>query len=197
MAAARDAGFSLNRNGSALLGRAIPDEHRVPAPFPPGGGVGRYASGRNGAAFALHNPVELAESIATLDCITGGRFVFGIGLGYRGEEYTAFGVKREERVGRMNESLEIIKRLWVEDEMEYEGKYYTIPKTKLANRPVQLPHPPIWVAANNDVAIRRAAGGGIRGLSTPTRRYQWSLTNGAVTPTRWITSETRFQPTCP
>ena len=115
----------------------------------------------------LHNPVELAESIATLDCITGGRFVFGIGLGYRDEEYTAFGVKREERVGRMNESLEIIKRLWVEDEMEYEGKYYTIPRTQLANRPVQLPHPPVWVAANNDIAIRRAARWGYPWLINP------------------------------
>jgi alkanesulfonate monooxygenase SsuD/methylene tetrahydromethanopterin reductase-like flavin-dependent oxidoreductase (luciferase family) len=115
----------------------------------------------------LHNPVELAESIATLDAITNGKFVFGVGLGYRDEEYTAFGVQRGERVGRMNEAMDLIKRLWSEDEIEFNGKYYTVPKTKLSTKPVQNPHPPIWVAANNDVAIRRAARWGYPWLINP------------------------------
>jgi alkanesulfonate monooxygenase SsuD/methylene tetrahydromethanopterin reductase-like flavin-dependent oxidoreductase (luciferase family) len=115
----------------------------------------------------LHNPVELAESIATLDCITNGKFVFGVGLGYRDEEYTAFGVQRGERVGRMNEAMDLIKKLWSEDEVEFNGKYYTVPKTKISTRPVQNPHPPIWVAANNDVAIRRAARWGYPWLINP------------------------------
>ena len=135
MRRARDAGFSLIATGQHYL--AAP--YQMSTVFPLLSRLAAESGDMQVAAtvllLPLHNPVELAESIATLDCITGGRFVFGIGLGYRDEEYTAFGVKREERVGRMNESLEIIKRLWIEDEMEYDGKYYTIPKTELANRP--------------------------------------------------------------
>ena len=115
----------------------------------------------------LHNPVELAESVATMDSICGGRFIFGIGLGYRDEEYTAFGVERKHRVQRMEESLEIMKRLWTEEEVEFQGKYFQVPRVKPATRPVQKPHPPIWVAANNDVAIRRAARWGYPWLINP------------------------------
>ena len=105
----------------------------------------------------LHNPVELAESVATMDAIYEGRFIFGISLGYHDQEYMTFGVERRARVQRMREALELMKRLWTEDEVEFHGKYYQVPKIKPATRPVQKPHPPIWVAANNDAAIRRAA----------------------------------------
>ena len=165
--AARDAGFSLICTGQHYL--AAP--YQMSAIFPLLSRLAAEAGDMQVAATVilvpLHNPVELAESIATLDCITGGRFVFGIGLGYRDEEYTAFGVERSERVGRLHEGMEIIKRLWTEDEMEYDGKYYTVPRTQLATRPAQQPYPPIWVAANNDVAIRRAARWGYPWLINP------------------------------
>jgi alkanesulfonate monooxygenase SsuD/methylene tetrahydromethanopterin reductase-like flavin-dependent oxidoreductase (luciferase family) len=57
----------------------------------------------------------------------------------------------------MNESLDVIKRLWAEDELEYEGKYYTIPRTQLITRPVQQPHPPIWIGGSSHASLRRAA----------------------------------------
>lgn len=165
--AARDAGFSLIATG----------EHYLAAPYQMSTSLtllSRLAADAGDMQVAatvilvpLHNPVELAESIATLDSITNGKFVFGVGLGYRDEEYTAFGVKRSERVGRMNESMDLIKRLWSEDEVEFNGKYYTVPKTKIGTKPVQNPHPPIWVAANNDVAIRRAARWGYPWLINP------------------------------
>jgi len=79
----------------------------------------------------LHNPVEIADSVATLDAICGGRFIFGIGLGYREEEFAAFGVEPSERVGRMREALELIKLLWTEEEVEFNGRYYHVPKVKL------------------------------------------------------------------
>ena len=165
--AARDAGFSLIATGQHYL--AAP--YQMSTVFPLMARLAAEAGDMQVAATVilvpLHNPVELAESIATLDCITDGRFVFGIGLGYRDEEYTAFGVQRSERVGRLHESMDIVKRLWTEDEMEYEGKYYTVPRTQLITRPVQQPHPPIWVAANNDVAIRRAARWGYPWLINP------------------------------
>ena len=165
--AARDAGFSLIATGQHYL--AAP--YQMSTVFPLLSRLAAEAGDMQVAATVvlvpLHNPVELAESIATMDCITDGRFVFGIGLGYRDEEYTAFGVKREERVGRLNEAMGIIKQLWTEDEVEFQGKYYTVPKTTPGTRPVQKPHPPIWVAANNDVAIRRAARWGYPWLINP------------------------------
>ena len=165
--AARDAGFSLIATG----------QHYLAAPYQMSTSLtllARLAADAGDMQVAatvilvpLHNPVELAESIATLDAITNGKFVFGVGLGYRDEEYTAFGVQRGERVGRMNEAMDLIKRLWSEDEIEFNGNYYTVPKTKLSTKPVQNPHPPIWVAANNDVAIRRAARWGYPWLINP------------------------------
>ncbi len=115
----------------------------------------------------LHNPVDIAENVATMDAICGGRFIFGIGLGYRDEEYAAFGVGPGERVGRMREALDLIKLLWTEEEVEFNGKYYRTPRIKPATRPVQKPYPPIWVAANNDGAIRRAARWGYPWLINP------------------------------
>ena len=164
--AARDAGFSLIATG----------EHYLAAPYQMSTSLtllSRLAADAGDMQVAatvilvpLHNPVELAESIATLDAITNGKFVFGVGLGYRDEEYTAFGVQKGERVGRFNEAMDLIKRLWSEEEIEFNGKYYTVPKTKISTRPVQSP-PPIWVAANNDVAIRRAARWGYPWLINP------------------------------
>ena len=164
--AARDAGFSLIATG----------EHYLAAPYQMSTSftlLSRLAADAGDMQVAatvilvpLHNPVELAESIATLDAITNGKFVFGVGLGYRDEEYTAFGIQRGERVGRFNEAMDLIKRLWSEEEVEFNGKYYTVPKTKISTRPVQNP-PPIWVAANNDVAIRRAARWGYPWLINP------------------------------
>ena len=165
--AARDAGFSLIATGQHYL--AAP--YQMSTSFTLLSRLAADAGDMQVAATVilvpLHNPVELAESISTLDAITNGKFVFGVGLGYRDEEYSAFGVKREERVGRMNEAMDLIKRLWSEDEVEFNGKYYTVPKTKISTRPVQNPHPPIWVAANNDVAIRRAARWGYPWLINP------------------------------
>ena len=115
----------------------------------------------------LHNPVELAESIATMDSICDGKFIFGIGLGYRDEEYMAFGVQKSERVGRLTESMEIMKLLWTKKEVEFQGKYFHVPHIFPATHPVQKPYPPIWVAANNPVAIKRAARWGYPWLINP------------------------------
>ena len=115
----------------------------------------------------LHNPVEMAESVATMDAICNGRFIFGIGLGYRDEEYAAFGMVRSQRVSRTREALEVMKLLWTEEEVEFSGDYYHVPRTKVATRPMQNPHPPIWVAANHDSAIRRAARWGYPWLINP------------------------------
>jgi len=95
--------------------------------------------------------------VATLDVITEGRFVFGVGLGYRDEENEAFGIAPGERVPRLVEGLEVIKRLWAEDETTHHGRFFRLTKARMMMKPVQKPHPPIWFAANNDRAVERAA----------------------------------------
>ena len=101
--------------------------------------------------------MDVAEQVATLDVITEGRFVFGVGLGYRDVENEAFGVAPKERVGRLVESLEVIQRLWSGEEVTHHGRFFHLTGARMMLRPVQRPHPPIWFAANNDAAVVRAA----------------------------------------
>jgi alkanesulfonate monooxygenase SsuD/methylene tetrahydromethanopterin reductase-like flavin-dependent oxidoreductase (luciferase family) len=115
----------------------------------------------------LHNPVEVAECIASLDAIWGGRFVFGVGLGYRDVEFDAFGVPRGQRVRRFEECLDIVRRLWTEDQVSAATDTVTLSGVTATCRPVQQPHPPIWFAANNDNAVRRAARLGDSWLINP------------------------------
>jgi alkanesulfonate monooxygenase SsuD/methylene tetrahydromethanopterin reductase-like flavin-dependent oxidoreductase (luciferase family) len=105
----------------------------------------------------LHNPVEVAECIASLDVIWHGNFVFGVGLGYRDVEFDAFKVPKGQRVRRFEECLQVVKRLWTEDAVSVDNDVCTLSGVTLTCRPVQRPHPPIWVAANSDAAVRRAA----------------------------------------
>ena len=145
----------------------------------------------------LHNPVELAESIATLDCITDGRFVFGVGLGYRDEGVHRLRVERSQRVGRLNEAMELIKRLWSEDEVEFSGKYYTVPKTKISTKPVQNPHPPIWVAATMTPPSAAPPVGAALGSLIPMPLCRRSLTNGRGTKRPSRSSDNRSRKNCP
>ena len=165
--AAREAGFDLICTGQHYL--AAP--YQMSTSFPLLARLAAEAGNMEVAAtiilVPLHNPVELAESVATMDAICQGRFIFGVGLGYREEEYAAFGVERGQRVGRLREALEVMKLLWTAEEVEFQGKYYRVPRTTPVTRPVQQPHPPIWVAANNDAAIRRAARWGYPWLINP------------------------------
>jgi alkanesulfonate monooxygenase SsuD/methylene tetrahydromethanopterin reductase-like flavin-dependent oxidoreductase (luciferase family) len=105
----------------------------------------------------LHNPVYTAETVATLDIIARGKFIFGIGLGYRDVEFDAFGVPKGERVKRFEEYLALIQRLWTEDRVSYEDASCRLNNVHMNIRPVQQPRPPIWIAANNDPAVKRAA----------------------------------------
>jgi alkanesulfonate monooxygenase SsuD/methylene tetrahydromethanopterin reductase-like flavin-dependent oxidoreductase (luciferase family) len=105
----------------------------------------------------LYNPVDLAEQLATLDTICDGRLVCGLGLGYRDVEYTVFGVERASRVSRFEEALTLLKRLWSEDEVSFDGQHFRLDRARMTLKPVQRPRPPIWIAASSDVGIKRAA----------------------------------------
>src|SRR5262245_17357618 len=105
----------------------------------------------------LHNPVYTAETVASLDVITRGNLIFGVGLGYRDVEFDAFGVPKGERVKRFEEYLALVQRLWTEESVSFEGAGCRLDNVRMNIRPVQKPRPPIWMAANSDAAVRRAA----------------------------------------
>ena len=107
--------------------------------------------------LSLHKPLDIAEQLATLDVMCGGKVIFGCGLGYREVEFKAFGTTQRERVPRLEENLEAIRRLWTEERVTMRGSHFELVDVSLGVRPVQKPHPPIWMGANNDAAIRRAA----------------------------------------
>ena len=105
----------------------------------------------------LHNPVYTAETIATLDIICRGNMIFGVGLGYRDVEFDAFGVKKGERVKKFETYLDLVQRLWTEESVSFDSPECKLDNVRMNIRPVQQPRPPIWIAANNDPAIKRAA----------------------------------------
>lgn len=107
--------------------------------------------------LSLHKPLDIAEQFATLDVMSGGKVILGVALGYRDLEFKAFGTSAGERVQRLEENLVAIKRLWTEERVSMEGSHFVLDDVSLGMRPVQRPHPPIWMGANADPAIRRAA----------------------------------------
>ncbi|MGI9411784.1 MAG: LLM class flavin-dependent oxidoreductase [Hyphomicrobiaceae bacterium] len=109
------------------------------------------------ALLPLYSAALAAKLGAALDAASDGRFIFGVGVG--GEiprEFEASGVPVGERGARTNEALQIIKRLWSEESVSFEGRFNTLNKISIAPPPVQRPHPPIWVAGRQDAAARRA-----------------------------------------
>ena len=94
----------------------------------------------------LRDPVTVAKAVANLDCTSGGRMIFGVGVGWDEQEFRACQVPKETRGRRMDEMLEIIKGLWTHDTFSYEGTFFRIPEISLVPKPVQTPHPRILVA---------------------------------------------------
>ena len=156
---ARELGFDFLYAGHHYLSH--PYQMLQPMPV-----MARLASEAEGmdlvftVVLPLHNPVDIAELVATMDVMTDGHVTLAVALGYRDEEYEAFGVARGERVARMAESLEVMKRLWTEEEVTFQGRFFRLTGVHIGIRPVQRPHPPVWVAANSDAAIKRAGSMG-------------------------------------
>ena len=108
----------------------------------------------------LNHPVRLEEQLSTLDAITDGRLIFTAVLGYSDAEFINFGIPKSQRLERYRESLAIIKRLWTEDDVTFEGKYYRLENATINPKPVQKPRPPIWVTADATPGVIRAAEDG-------------------------------------
>jgi probable F420-dependent oxidoreductase len=105
----------------------------------------------------MRNPIEAAAQLAELDVLTGGRLNVGIGVGWCVEEFEALGYPFHERGARCNEALEVVRKLWTEAEATHAGKYWRFARAQQGPKPVQTPHPPIYVGGHTPAAIRRAA----------------------------------------
>jgi alkanesulfonate monooxygenase SsuD/methylene tetrahydromethanopterin reductase-like flavin-dependent oxidoreductase (luciferase family) len=105
----------------------------------------------------LLNPVDVAENVATLDHVTHGRLDLGIAIGYRESELAAAGLTRRDRVPKLEESLDVMKRLWRGDEVTFRGTYTTLDGVRMGFPPRQKPHPPLEMGAQSVGATRRAA----------------------------------------
>ena len=104
------------------------------------------------------NPLIAAKSLATLDVLSGGRLVVGVGVGWMREEFEALGLPPfEERGAVTDEYIRAFKVLWTEDDPHFEGKYISFDDITFLPKPVQKPHPPIWVGGESRPALRRTA----------------------------------------
>ncbi len=154
---ARDLGFDTVVMGQHFLSAPFVEPSPVPLLARLAAESGTMRMGISIQLGALLPPVEVAEIGATLDVITEGRFICGLGIGYRKEEYDAFGVPMADRVRRFEECVMLVRRLWDGETVTYESPTCTLNGVALTMRPLQQPHPPIWIAANSDAAVRRAA----------------------------------------
>ena len=123
--------------------------------------AGRTSRIRLGTAVVVlpwHNPVLLAEQVATLDLLSNGRFDFGVGKGYRPPEFAGFCIPIEEATERFDETIAFLREAWTTgDRFSHHGKRWRFENIVIEPRPVQQPHPPLWMAAGSFESIRRAA----------------------------------------
>ena len=115
----------------------------------------------------FYHPARLAEDVAMLDVMSGGRFVLGIAIGYKPDEFALYGADLEKRGARFEEQLAVMKGLWTRDWLSFKGKYYQV-EGRLEPRPLQKPHPPVWIGGWGELTLRRAATLGDNWIPGPT-----------------------------
>jgi probable F420-dependent oxidoreductase len=164
---AESAGFESVWTGEHVV---LPDPQAPPSPAPPtfpmlhpstvlsflAGGTRSLKLGTGIILVPQRNPVVLAKELASLDVVSGGRLLFGIGVGYLPAEFEALGVPFAERGARTDEYLEAMQALWTMEQPAYDGKFVKFAGVQSYPKPVQQPHPPIVVGGMTPSAYRRA-----------------------------------------
>lgn len=164
---ARDLGFHSAWVSHHILGapyqyfQALPTLARLAAES------GSMTIGTAVLLLPYFHPVALAEDLTTIDIISRGHLVVGLGLGGNAREFAALGLNIRDRVGRLTESVTILKELWTGQPLTFKGRHFQFEDVQLALRPVQRPRPPIWIGGAADGAVRRAARLGDTWVSSP------------------------------
>jgi probable F420-dependent oxidoreductase len=117
---------------------------------------------------ALRSPVHTAKSLATLDVLSGGRLIVGVGLGASTRIYPAYGLHPARRAARFGEGLTVMKRLWMEPRVTLKGEFWQLENVSMEPKPLQKPHPPLWFGGHHPHALRRAVemGAGFLGAGS-------------------------------
>lgn len=116
---------------------------------------------------AFYHPLRLAEEVALLDIISGGRVNWGAGRGFAANEFAAFGVPPAESAERFREAVEIVLKAWTSERLTYRGKHWQFEDVEVLPKPLQQPHPPVWMAASSEAAVEWAASEGHSILMDP------------------------------
>lgn len=106
---------------------------------------------------AVRHPAIVAKTVASLDFLSGGRVTMGIGFGSRPNDFSAVGLPFEGRGSRAEEAIKLIRRLWTEENVTHQGRFFQVTNLTIGPRPIQSPHPPIWMGGSADTALKRTA----------------------------------------
>lgn len=117
----------------------------------------RISIGTSVLILPYRNPLFLAKALATADQLSEGRVICGFGVGWWKEEFDALGIPFEKRGSLSNEYLRILKEVWTNEDPKFQGKYFQFSNVKFLPRPVQKPHPPVWIGGTSEGAMQRAA----------------------------------------
>lgn len=116
---------------------------------------------------AFYHPLRLAEEVAFLDVLSGGRVNWGAGRGFDRTEFVAFGVSQEESAARFRETVDVVLKAWKSDRFSHDGRFFHFENLEVLPKPLQKPHPPVWLAASSPEAIARAAADGFTIMMDP------------------------------
>ena len=161
----------------------------------------RLVLGTDVMVMPFYHPVRVAEDAAMLDIMSGGRFILGAAIGYKPDEFTLYQTPLEKRGARFEEAIQLIKLLWTQAEVNFEGAYYQVTGLKIEPRPCSQPHPPLWLGGWGELSVRRAALLGDAWIPGPTAnleklleaqsRYRQNLAEAGLDPTTKPTPLTR------
>lgn len=117
----------------------------------------RVSLGTSVVDMPYYTPTTLARRFTTLDVLSGGRVIAGLGLGWSKDEYDVSNIPFKDRGARADEFLEVLKRIWTDDVVDYKGRFYNVPPSKIGLKPIQKPHPPIVLGGFTPKALTRVA----------------------------------------
>ncbi len=132
--------------------------------------TGRLRLGCAVFVLPLHNPVHLAKAIGSLDCLSHGRLEVGVASGGKERPFAAFGVDPDRPVARFNEALALMKSLWTDEKIDFDGHWWKLHGASMEPKPVQKPYPPLWFGGSAPAGMRRAVrhGDGFMGAGSQT-----------------------------
>jgi len=117
----------------------------------------RIRLGTSVIILPYRHPLIMAKALATLDVLSGGRLIVGAAVGWLAEEFEALGIPFAERGARSDEALKVMQTIWTEAEPRFDGRFFRFSGIKAEPKPLQKPHPPIWIGGGSPAALRRAA----------------------------------------